>query len=67
MNKITLIGLILTILSVVMMFFVATMFSNSHITNPLIAYTAQYSLWLWLPTLIIGIAFLTWPIKRKKV
>lgn len=66
MRKLTLTGLILIILSIVMMVFAVSMFSNSPIKTPVFGYIARVSFWLCLPTLFIGIAFLTWPAKRKK-
>jgi len=68
MNKITLTGLIILILGIAMLLFGAAMFCYSGPTlNPIVSSLGKYSFFFWLPTIIVGIAFLTWPKKRKKV
>jgi hypothetical protein len=67
MNKIKIIGLILIILGIAMLLFGAAMFTYAGPPlNPIIYNLGKYSFYFWLPTIIVGIGFATWPVKREK-
>lgn len=60
------IGVCLILLGIVMFFFGVSMFTyQGNNLSPLVSKAGMYSFVLWLPTIIIGIAFMI--VARKKV
>ena len=64
MTRNRIIGICLILLGIAMMFFGASMFTyQGHSLSALESKAGMYSFFLWLPTIIIGIAFMS--IRRK--
>ena len=57
-------GIILTTLRTAM-FFIGAIGWVYTIANPIVLNIERYSFYFWLPVVVIGVAFLTWPQKRK--
>jgi len=66
MRKTTIAGIIILILGIGMFMFGVSMFCYEGPTlNPIVSSLGKYSFFFWLPTIIVGIAFLTWPKPKK--
>jgi len=68
MNKITIIGLVIIVLGIGMLLFGASIFTYSGPPlNPIVSELGEFSFFCWLPAIFIGIVFIVWPKRRKKI